>query len=237
MISSASTLQIPVPIRLLTVVRIAAVEEVIEEHRAEPMHPGRNRDADLVGAQIQRLIRNVHCRERLAIQLELHFGGFVSGSVLPGKRAQRIEPALRKVKIHAHFGIARIETGVISGETVLSFRLVNVDQLRRGETHRREEIVRVLKGSMRDLLRCSQVFLQEKRRKREDRADVVEAIADIIVGKAVSRMDIDATQVANRIVIFGATSASVASCAPYRDHLQPECWVERQQNFPYARSL
>ena len=48
-----------------------------------------------------------------------------------------------------------------------------------------------------------QVLLQEQGRDRQDVADVVEAVADVVVGEVGGRLEVDADEVADRVVILG----------------------------------
>ena len=59
-------------------------------------------------------------------------------------------------------------------------------------------------GFFADHLGGGQVFFHEDRRHAKDVADVVKPIANIVGRKVISRMKVDADQVANRIVIFSA---------------------------------
>ncbi len=54
------------------------------------------------------------------------------------------------------------------------------------------------------VLRRRQVLLQQHRRERKHVADVVETVAGIVGRKVVGRLEIDADQIADRIVVFGA---------------------------------
>ena len=62
-------------------------------------------------------------------------------------------------------------------------------------------------GSM-TVLRGGQVHLDQDRRHREHFADVVEAIPDIIGREFIGRFEIEADQVADRVVVFGAVEAA-----------------------------
>ena len=48
-----------------------------------------------------------------------------------------------------------------------------------------------------------QVLLQEQGRERQHVADVVEAVADVVVGEVGGRLEVDADQVADRVVVLG----------------------------------
>ena len=53
-------------------------------------------------------------------------------------------------------------------------------------------------GARRDLLGRRQVLLHQRRRDRQDVADVVEAVAEVVGRKIVGGAEIDAEQIANR---------------------------------------
>ena len=79
-------------------------------------------------------------------------------------------------------------------------------------THRRAEAAQPLlrglgwvaddDGLLDDRLGGRQVFLQKQRRHRQHVADVVEAVTDVVVGEVGGRFEVDANQVADRIVVL-----------------------------------
>ena len=58
-------------------------------------------------------------------------------------------------------------------------------------------------GPVEDRLGGGQVFLQQQRRERQHVADVVEAVTDVVVGEIGGGLEVDADQVADRVVILG----------------------------------
>ena len=58
-------------------------------------------------------------------------------------------------------------------------------------------------GPVEDRLGGGQVLLQEQRRQRQDVADVVEAVTDVVVGEVGGGLEVDADEVADRVVVLG----------------------------------
>ena len=59
-------------------------------------------------------------------------------------------------------------------------------------------------GPLHDALGGGQVALQEQRRQGQHVADVVEAVADVVGGEVLGRLEIDADEVADGVVVFDA---------------------------------
>ena len=58
-------------------------------------------------------------------------------------------------------------------------------------------------GPVEDRLGGGQVLLQQQRRERQHVADVVEAVADVVVGEVGGGLEVDADEVADRVVVLG----------------------------------
>ena len=57
---------------------------------------------------------------------------------------------------------------------------------------------------MHDSFGSLEIFLQQNRREGQDVANIIKAVAGIVLRKVVGRPEIDAEQVANGVVVFGA---------------------------------
>ena len=68
-------------------------------------------------------------------------------------------------------------------------------------------------GLAQDLLRGCQIFFQQHRGQRQHVADVVKAVTGIVGGKIIRRLEVDAHQVANGIVVFGAVQPANGDAA------------------------
>ena len=68
-------------------------------------------------------------------------------------------------------------------------------------------------GLFQDRLGGGQVLLEEQRRRGEHVADVVEAVADVVGGEIGGGLEIDADQVADRVVVFGPVEAADGDAA------------------------
>ena len=83
-------------------------------------------------------------------------------------------------------------------------------------------------GNVRSLFGGAHVVLHQNGRKREHIADVIEAVAGIVLGKIVGGLIADAEEVAERVVIFGTVQAA-GSYSPRVDRLSGQETAERKQ--------
>lgn len=78
------------------------------------------------------------------------------------------------------------------------------DELRRADAHDRLEFLVRNDGAFDDRLGRVEIAFHQQRGERQDFADVIEPEAGVVGGKVGSRLELDAAQVADRVVVFHA---------------------------------
>ena len=141
-----------------------------------------------------------------SIQSDTVIGSEVLGRVPPSTTRTTYSPSTG----NAMDGVKRVGEAE-PGDVVLGWdrrRLADAASLRSQPRQRRVERRRPEEREARDPLGRGDVLLHQRGRERQHVADVVEAVAGVVLGKVVGRPDVHAEQVPDRVVVFGAIEAA-----------------------------
>jgi len=156
----------------------------------DPLHPSRPRARSRAGASARH-------------------GSRVGGTPCRRRRAGcRRSVAVSSARI---LSAARDSLRALSVPGVAHRRLESPEGQRQGVNRRLHDALVDLgspEGLADDFLGRGQVHLDEDGRHREDIADIVEAVSDIVGRELIGRAQVQADQVADRVVVFGAVEAA-----------------------------
>ena len=181
-------------------VRVVGIAIIVQIRRREFVRAGRHLRAKFVNLRRRFLRLHVELGQFLVVQAEGHPRRLRPGLFAVGFGPQNIFAVVRKLYRSKNVPLATQPLDPLAQRLAgrRALERVGVEMLHRPRLQVGDDrLVQNLPGG-------SQIFLQQHRWQREDVADVVETVTGIIRRKIIRRLEIDADQVPDRIVVFGA---------------------------------
>ncbi len=159
-------------------------------------------------------IRRIHfpLPDQFAVDVQRGRRRFRLVRTMPVEHESKVVLAIDREAMHDVGGMPCAQTRVVVVEEVLGNRraidCVVDPHRRRIVDHRRLQLLGAEDRGAHHTFDCIQILLEQHRRHRQRIADVVESISALVVGKVVGRPDVDAQQIAHRVVVLGAVEAA-----------------------------
>ena len=173
------------------------VVEVVEEGDGHLLLAGRlDLHLGLIGLGFADLGLHVELLDVLAVQPHGHLHRVRTGLLAVGLHAQHIFAGGRKLVGHGELAVGGQAAHLADIGTAL--KLLGREMPGRGRTRAADD------GLVHDALGGAKVLLEEHRRQREHVADVVKAVADVVLWEVIRRLEVHAHEIAHRVVVFDA---------------------------------